>query len=76
MRNPLTIARTMPTILRLPLDEVDPVLSERVNIVDMGTRTEMVDKLSALGCGDVRGLDCRRRRRRRLTVRARELRRK
>lgn len=40
MRKPLTIARTMPTILRLPFDEVVvvPVLSERANVADMGTR--------------------------------------
>jgi hypothetical protein len=41
MRKPLTIARTMPTILRLPLDEVVVVLSERANIPDMGSAAEI-----------------------------------
>ena len=61
MRKPLTIARTMPTILRLEFEEAVVVLSERDNIAAIGTRAEMVDMLSALGCGNVRGVRCRRR---------------
>lgn len=59
MRKPLTIARTMPTILRLELDEVVVVLSERTNIPDMGTRAGVVDStVSALGWNSVRGFHC------------------
>lgn len=44
MRKPLTIAKTMPTILRLELDEVVVVLSARTNIADIGRRVEAVGK--------------------------------
>lgn len=56
MRKPLTIARTMPTILRLEFDDVVVVVvPERANNSDMNSRGGRVDTLSALGCENVRG---------------------
>ena len=60
MRTPLTMARTMPAILRPELEETDEEaveLSARANMVaDMGERgSRTVDGLSALGCGNVEG---------------------
>ena len=54
MRNALTTARIMPTILRSALDEAIPVLLERVKVSDIGIIAEVLDPLSALKCRNVR----------------------
>lgn len=71
MGKSLTIARTMPTILRPAFEdvvvvdedvaEVVVIVSERANIPDVSSTAKMVDTLSALVCGYVRGFHCRRR---------------